>query len=200
MKKKGTNYLLLHFLFFASGFSALIYQVAWQRSLHTALGGSIESVTIVVTVFMLGLGFGSLAGGYLSRLLPGRIIQLFSGIEAATGLYGLGSIALIGYAAWLGSANHTMIALYSMGVLFVPTLLMGASLPLLTALVNRQHEDAGISVAALYFFNTLGAAAASFATVLFFFEFMGLQGTVCAASAGNLLVGATALAAYGRRR
>ena len=54
---------LLCVLFFFSGFPALIYQLTWQRALFRIFGVNIESVTIVVTAFMLGLGLGSLAGG-----------------------------------------------------------------------------------------------------------------------------------------
>src|ERR1700684_1773577 len=54
-------------LFFFSGFPALIYQLSWQRALFRIFGVNIESVTIVVSAFMLGLGLGSLAGGYFSK-------------------------------------------------------------------------------------------------------------------------------------
>src|SRR6202167_5048718 len=54
-------------LFFFSGFPALIYQLTWQRALFRIFGVNIESVTIVVTAFMLGLGLGSLAGGWVSK-------------------------------------------------------------------------------------------------------------------------------------
>ena len=57
---------MLCVLFFFSGFPALIYQLTWQRQLFLIFGVNIESVTIVVTAFMLGLGLGSLAGGWLS--------------------------------------------------------------------------------------------------------------------------------------
>jgi spermidine synthase len=53
-------------LFFFSGFPALIYQLTWQRELFRIFGVNSESVTIVVSAFMLGLGLGSLAGGWLS--------------------------------------------------------------------------------------------------------------------------------------
>src|SRR5712675_523001 len=53
--------------FFVSGFPALLYQIVWQRALFTLYGVNIESVTMVVTAFMLGLGLGSLAGGRLSE-------------------------------------------------------------------------------------------------------------------------------------
>src|SRR5262252_1855291 len=58
---------LLCVLFFFSGFPALIYQLTWQRSLFRIFGVNMESVTIVVTAFMLGLGLGSLAGGWLTE-------------------------------------------------------------------------------------------------------------------------------------
>ena len=61
---QGTRVLCV--LFFFSGFPALIYQLTWQRNLFLIFGVNIESVTIVVTAFMLGLGLGSLAGGWLS--------------------------------------------------------------------------------------------------------------------------------------
>src|SRR5213078_1517436 len=48
--------------FFFSGFPALLYQIVWQRALFTIYGVNIESVTVIVTVFMLGLGLGSLGG------------------------------------------------------------------------------------------------------------------------------------------
>ena len=56
----------LYLVFFVSGFAALVYQVVWQRALFAIYGVNIESVTIVVSAFMLGLGLGSFAGGKLS--------------------------------------------------------------------------------------------------------------------------------------
>jgi hypothetical protein len=50
-------------LFFLSGFPALLYQIVWQRALFTIYGVNVESVTVIVTIFMIGLGLGSLAAG-----------------------------------------------------------------------------------------------------------------------------------------
>src|ERR1700730_6808367 len=49
-----------YLFFFFSGFPALLYQTVWQRALFTLYGVNIESVTMVVTAFMLGLGLGGL--------------------------------------------------------------------------------------------------------------------------------------------
>ena len=64
-------------LFFLSGFPALLYQIVWQRALFTLYGVNVESVTMIVTVFMLGLGLGSLAGGWLSARNGTRLLMAF---------------------------------------------------------------------------------------------------------------------------
>src|SRR5438046_147306 len=79
-------------LFFLSGFPALIYQLTWQRALFRIFGVNIESVTVVVTAFMLGLGLGSLLGGWISngRRIP--LLPLLALIELMTGAFGLISL------------------------------------------------------------------------------------------------------------
>src|ERR1700686_4651735 len=78
-------------VFFTSGVPALIYQLVWQRSLFNIYGNNIESVTVVVTAFMLGLGIGSWVGGRLTRLqLP--TLAAFGTIEICIGIFGLLSL------------------------------------------------------------------------------------------------------------
>ena len=55
--------MLLYFLFFFSGLSGLIYQVAWVREFGNVFGNTVYSASIVVAVFMLGLGVGSYIAG-----------------------------------------------------------------------------------------------------------------------------------------
>src|SRR6202453_2299947 len=78
-------------LFFFSGFPALIYQLTWQRALFRIFGVNIESVTIVVTAFMLGLGLGSLVGGWLSKRRGIPLLPLLATIELLTGCFGVAS-------------------------------------------------------------------------------------------------------------
>ena len=78
---------LLHLVFFLSGFAAILYQLVWQRSLFTIYGTSSESVTIVVTVFMLGLGIGGLLGGALSRGARWSLPVLFGIAELLIGAF-----------------------------------------------------------------------------------------------------------------
>jgi MFS family permease len=85
---------ILCVLFFFSGFPALIYQLVWQRSLFRIFGVNSESVTIVVTTFMLGLGLGSLCGGWISRRSNLKPLLLLGGIELATAAFGLVSLQI----------------------------------------------------------------------------------------------------------
>src|SRR3984885_14296950 len=82
-------------LFLVSGAAALIYQVCWQRLLYESVGVDIESVTIIVSTFMLGLGLGSLAGGELADRYPRRALELFALVELATAVFGVFSPSLI---------------------------------------------------------------------------------------------------------
>jgi len=70
-------------LFFGSGFPALIYQIVWQRALFAIYGVNVQSVAVVVSAFMLGLGIGSLVGGWLSHRFPEHGIVIFGISELA---------------------------------------------------------------------------------------------------------------------
>src|SRR5580693_3791736 len=76
-------------LFFFSGMPALIYQIVWQRELFAIYGVNAESVAVVVSAFMLGLGLGSQLGGYLSARFPAHEILLFGAAELSIALFGL---------------------------------------------------------------------------------------------------------------
>src|SRR5581483_2882237 len=81
-----------YLLFFVSGFPALIYQIVWERSLFTIYGVNVESVTVIVTVFMIGLGLGSLAGGRLSAARGVAGLRAFGAIEFSIGVFGAASL------------------------------------------------------------------------------------------------------------
>src|SRR5437879_208859 len=94
-----TVWPVYYLLFFVSGFPALLYQIVWERALFTLYGVNIESVTIIVTVFMLGLGLGSLAGGKLSTVASIQTLRAFGFIEFSIGVFGACSLALFKYVA-----------------------------------------------------------------------------------------------------
>jgi len=127
-------------LFFFSGFPALIYQLTWQRALFRIFGVNIESVTIVVTAFMLGLGLGSLAGGWLSQRRSIPLLPLLAGIELTTAAFGLLSLQIFDRVGeFTVGLPLPATAAASLVLVIVPTLLMGATLPVLVGhLVHRS--------------------------------------------------------------
>ncbi len=178
----------VYVVFLLSGFAALLYQVVWQRSLFAIYGINLESVTVIVTAFMLGLGAGSLVGGRLSADPSRPVLRWFAGIEAGIGLFGIVSLAVfrrvgeltLGLPAW-GTALVTLLLVLG------PTVLMGSTLPLLTAHLVRRFGNVGRSVGVLYFVNTLGSALAAFAAPLALLPSLGQARTVWAAAGLNLL-------------
>ena len=176
-------------LFVVSGAAALIYQVCWQRMLFEGFGVDIESVTIIVSAFMLGLGLGSLAGGELADRYPQRLIAMFALVELCTSAFGFLSPFLI-HAAGRFAVNHSLleIGLVNFALLLVPTTLMGATLPILVAHAVRAYRNIGVSVGVLYFANTLGAALGAAFTGFVALHYLGLTSTIYAAALLNAAV------------
>lgn len=186
-------------LFYISGIAALIYQVCWQRLLFEAFGVDIESVTIIVSTFMLGLGLGALIGGHLADRYPHHALALFALIELAIAAFGVLSPWLIRQVGAVAvRSSLPTIAAVNFLLLLLPTMLMGATLPILVRHVMRLYRNIGVSIGLLYFANTLGAAfgaALSGMVVLYYF---GLTATIYLA--GSLNVAVSALVWFGLRR
>jgi spermidine synthase len=187
----------LSVVFLLSGFAALLYQIVWQRSLFAIYGINVEAVTVVVTAFMAGLGIGSLAGGVVSKDPRRPALLLFGGVEIAIGVFGLFSLPLF---RWVGARTLQLsfggTAVVTFLVVLLPTLLMGSTLPLLTAHLVRRSGNVGRSLGWLYCVNTLGSAFASLAAVLVLMGALGQRGVVLVAAALNMTVGAGALALH----
>jgi spermidine synthase len=192
--------LLLTALFLGSGMPALIYQVVWQRTLFAIYGVNAESVAAVVSAFMLGLGLGSLLGGWLSARYPKHALILFGLSEFGVALFGLSSLRIFHQAAAISAgAGLPTVICFSTAVLLVPTLLMGATLPLLVEHFVSRSGRVGISVSRLYFANTLGSAIACYLCATFILRNLGQSGSVTLAACLNTLIG-TAAYLYGRQR
>jgi predicted membrane-bound spermidine synthase len=178
-------------LFLVSGAAALIYQICWQRLLFESVGVDIESVTIIVSTFMFGLGLGALVGGQLADRYPDRTLQLFAGIEVATAAFGAGSSSLIHIVSRSTiNAPLAVTVAANFGLLLFPTLLMGATLPILVRRVMQLYQNIGESVGVLYFANTLGAALGAGFTGFVALYYLGLDATIYIAVGLNIAVAA----------
>jgi spermidine synthase len=186
-------------LFFFSGFPALIYQLTWQRALFRIFGVNIESVTIVVTAFMLGLGLGSLTGGWLSKRRSIPLLPLLATIELMTGAFGVASLKIFERVGdMMIGLPLPVTAAASLALVIVPTLLMGATLPVLVEHLVRRSGNVGSAVGLLYFVNTIGAGAACLVSAVLVFPLVGMQGAVFIAAAINGSVAVGALIAWRR--
>ena len=196
MKKLSSALIAL--TFFASGCAALVYQVVWQRYLFTGLGVDIDSVTLIVSSFMLGIGIGGALGGWLADRWPRERLQLYALAELG--------MAVIGFASpWLFAALQSLggwgwpygsVASIAVLVVLVPTTIMGTTLPLLTMFFDESLANVGVSVGMLYFFNTLGAAFGAWLTANMLFMHWGLNASAWTAAVINLgCFAATLLAA-----
>lgn len=199
-KEHRAQSALVAALFFGSGFPALIYQIVWQRALFAIYGVNVQSVAVVVSAFMLGLGVGSLVGGRISEKFPERGILLFGICELLVAGFGLISLRLFHWAAGFTSgASLGYTILFTFLLLIVPTILMGATLPLLVEQLVHTSHNVGYSVATLYFVNTLGSAVACFVCAQLLLRNFGQSGSVTLAACINTLVGAIAFL-YGRSK
>jgi spermidine synthase len=189
--------------FFFSGASGLIYQVAWSKALGLIFGHTAYAVATVLAVFMGGLAAGSACLGQWSERRE-RPIALYGWIElgvAVTGavsLAGLAGVRVVYIAAYpYASGNGTaLLALRFAGaaiVLFLPTFLMGGTLPVLVRGLARDSAELGTRLARLYWVNTAGAVVGTLAAGFLLLPTLGLRQTLGVAVALNLLAGAFAL-------
>jgi len=184
-----------YLFFFISGFPALLYQIVWQRALFTLYGVNIESVTMVVTAFMVGLGLGSLLGGVVSRRHDWPLLGVFGVVELLIGFYGCLSLRVFHWAAdFTAGAPPLETGLIAFLLVALPTMLMGATLPILVSYTVRLSHNVGTSIGALYAANTAGSAAACFCAGIFLMRWLGESKTLGVAAALNELVGASVLA------
>ena len=199
-------------LFFASGFSALIYQVLWTRLVTSLIGGSDYSIAIIVTIFMAGLGIGSKVSGSLTSRFknPRRALVAFGIVEIVTGLYAL-ALPFFAPATKPLLVFFYRLALeqpliYQLGALFtsalllsIPVLMMGATLPLLCTAVANSLEKSRLGVPLLYGINTLGAAAGALMAGFVLIYRFGVFQTNLIAVAINVAIGITCFILYKRQ-
>src|SRR5580704_1243696 len=182
-------------LFFFSGMPALVYQIVWQRALFSIYGVNAQSVAVIVAAFMIGLGIGSLAGGWASSRFPSKALFLFGAGELGVAIFGLSSLRLFHWAAGFSAgAGLPVTILFGFALLIVPTVLMGATLPLLVQRLVAREGSVGAPVALLYFVNTFGSAVACYLCAIYLLRVFGQSGSVGWAAAFNVLVGMSALA------
>jgi spermidine synthase len=205
---------VLAFCFWLSGFAALVYQTAWTRQFALVFGTSELAVATVLAAYMGGLALGAwLVERWLPRI--SRPVLVYAGLELGIGAGAMLLVpALLAASEWLlralfggqpgppDSSDASISVFYLISafvVLCVPTVLMGATLPLLARHAVRDESHISRRVGFLYAVNTAGAVAGALATAFWLLPALGLTWSVRVAALVNVLIfGIAALLARGR--
>jgi spermidine synthase len=170
-----------------SGLCALAAEVIWTRWLSLMLGATVYAFSIILAVFLAGLGLGSMGGSLLarSRLRP----------AIALGWCQLLLAAAMTWAAWMLTSSlpywpinpglaathpwHTfqLDLVRCLWALLPATILWGASFPLALAAVAAGGSDPGRVVGKIYAANTVGAIIGALAASLLLIAWLGTQNT-----------------------
>jgi spermidine synthase len=191
---------LLFCLFFISGFCGLVYQLVWTRLAFAAFGIIIPVLSVVISVFMLGLALGSWAAGKwvapAKRRTGMSAAVFYAGAEFCIGigafcvpqLFNLGQRVL----GRVGETNSITYLILSAGLLACSILpwcvVMGATFPLMMAYIREGTERYSESFSFLYLANVVGAALGICLSALVLVELFGFRDTLRIAAAGNFAI------------
>src|SRR5258706_7526586 len=160
---------VLFFLFFLSGFSSLVYQVVWTRMAFASFGIITPVLSVVLSVFMLGLAVGSWAGGrWIPALARKSGFSAFLFYAGAELLIGLGAFAVpklfaVGEHLLLASGETDSFRYLSLSALVLAASIlpwcvcMGATFPFMMAYIRERDSGNAESFSFLYLANVLGA-------------------------------------------
>jgi predicted membrane-bound spermidine synthase len=190
-----------------TGFTGLVYEVAWQRYLATLLGSHGEATAAVLGIFLGGLAVGYALFGRATRWLverarqrsrPVRLLAFYALVEAGIGVYALLFPLLFSAAqhlSLLGPIDHDALGFafdVALSALLIgpPAVLMGGTIPILTLALAGDLEHATRVHAWIYGANTLGAFAGALAGGFFLVPLLGLDGVVWTMGLLNLVAAA----------
>lgn len=184
-------------LFFLSGITGLVYQIVWTRLLVLVFGNTLLATSTVLTSFMAGLAAGSYYFGVYIDRKSRPLIKLYALLEA-----GIGGFALV-FPLLLGATTPLYVGLYRslegnlailnlarfaicFALIFLPTFLMGGTLPVLLKRFVGERRTIGHQVGLLYGLNTAGAVVGSLACGYYLLRVLGMQNTTWVAVGINL--------------
>ncbi len=168
-----------------SGMTALGGEVVWTRLLAMMMGASVYTFSIILAVFLVGLGLGSSAGSMIARSSPRPRVALgWAQMLAA------GGIAWTAYTITTGLPNWPIDPLLSTSIWFnfqidlmrafwtvlPPALFWGASFPLAMAAIAAPGQDPANVAGETYAANTVGAIFGALLFSIVFVPWIGTQG------------------------
>lgn len=186
-------------LAFASGATALIYEVLWMRRFIALFGATAPAASATLSAIFIGLGvgsavFGSRCARFRRPLRVYGVLEIGIGLSAAL-VYpfaeGYGRLFPLLYSHLaphlaLFIAVKTALAVLA---LFLPAFLMGGTLALLAQAFVASPWDVGIGGSSLYAANTFGATAGTLCVPFLLLPYLGAPGSYFATVGASLLIG-----------
>lgn len=182
-----------------TGATGLIYEVTWQRYLANILGSEARATAIIIGVFLSGLTAGYSLFGKISHKLNGtKAVKLTGLVELGIGFWALlfptlfrlayDTFGLLPFDAPV--LADIVVAITAIGL---PTLAMGATLPLLTQALSSSSANSKSIHTWIYSINTFGAFCGAIIAGFFLIPKLGLAGSMYVGGVINLLMGAVLL-------
>ncbi len=190
-RKDSLAYWAIAVMFAITGLVALTYQVAWNKILNQTVGTDHVSMTLVVSIFMLGLGLGSQLGAFLTRVSKFSIVFFFVA-ELFIAAFGYFSSPILRHVPiWtahfstFGPDSFYPDFIANFMVLFLPCLLMGISLPIVIHHFRLKFAS-GAATGFLYGANLIGAAIGAYFSGVFLIGWVGVESATHLASFLNI--------------
>ncbi len=180
-----------------SGLCAMGAEVVWTRLLSLMLGGTVYTFSIILAVFLIGIGIGSSVGSLLAR---GRTRP-----RVSLGWSQMLLAAAVAWTAWMLAKSLPFLPINPalttnpwltfqldlmrcVWAVLPAALLWGASFPLALAAVAVPGQDPGRLVGGVYAANTVGAIVGSLGFSMLLVPWLGTQ------NCQRLLIGLSAAA------
>jgi spermidine synthase len=182
-----------------SGFASMTYEVAWTRLLTLVLGSSVYAFSAMLTTFLLGIAIGSvIVSRFADRLRDVLVAFLVTQIAIAVGVLAISPLfdrlpvlfldlySRMGSSFWTFELGQFLLCVL---VMFLPTLFIGTTLPLVVKAFTERVDEVGRSVGAVYASNTVGGILGSFLAGFVLLPALGTQKSIAVAAGLNLLIG-----------
>lgn len=205
---KKEYYPLILAFFLVSGFCGILYQIVWLRLAFVRFGIITPILSVVVSVFMLGLAIGSWAGGKyidkISRYTGLSAIAFYGLIEFLIGIGGLtvpilfetGQQLLL-RAGDINSFRYLFLSAIVLGASILPwCALMGATIPLMMAFIRQFNRANTTGFSYLYSANVIGAMLGAALTAWVLIELVGFRATSHLAVFCNFAIAAASFILY----
>ncbi|MFC1799592.1 fused MFS/spermidine synthase [Candidatus Eisenbacteria bacterium] len=189
-RKRTSSETIVLVAFLFTGLAALSAEVIWSRVLTLVVGTTVYAFTIMLTTFLLGLALGSAVFSRIAqrvsrpRTLFAVLVLLIGFVVFAT-IIAFGKLPIVYMLLYQGmdpeGTGPTWIKLMSLqfllcvGLMIVPTFLMGGTFPLVARIYAVDLSRIGARIGTAYAYNTVGSILGSFIGSFVLLQLFGVE-------------------------